>query len=215
MDAPKMDQSLELQMHGLLSERHRRAYLHDMRGGLQAIQNAFELLTRAAKSTGDNSAMIERASDLAKRALCGHERTIERCLDHLILRDEKSTQLSMRELLRDIVQFLQNDLASKEIHVNQQSGDDFLVHAQFNKLRMVVLGIVTDVLDALPRGSTLHLALSREKDCGMLEVGDFNLRPRELTLAVARGLLEPNGGQLLLSRREPTGSRVQLFYPIG
>jgi len=52
---------LDAAVQTLINERCRRAYMHDMRGGLQAIYSSLELLARSAKHAAQNPALIDVA----------------------------------------------------------------------------------------------------------------------------------------------------------
>jgi hypothetical protein len=66
----QVDDVLDGAVQTLINERCRRAYIHDMRGSLQAIYTSFEVLARSAKNElQNNPTLIEKASSMAKRAV--------------------------------------------------------------------------------------------------------------------------------------------------
>ena len=67
MKAVSFTQVLDAAAYALIGERCQQAYIHDIRGGLQAINSAVELLARSVKSPAQNGALLEKASALGHR----------------------------------------------------------------------------------------------------------------------------------------------------
>src|ERR1700737_5570393 len=67
---------LDAAVQTLINERCHRAYIHDMRGGLQAVYSSLEVLARSAKHGTPNTVLIENASSIAKRAMANHEQAL-------------------------------------------------------------------------------------------------------------------------------------------
>jgi signal transduction histidine kinase len=221
----------EAALHALVSERCRRAYLHDMRGGLQGIYGALDLLARSAGSTGEDSLRMDKASALAKRAISSHEKSLERVLDQLLPRNEAAVPVNVGTLIEGLLQFLQNDAASKEITLAFSTTDDTVVLVPENKLRLVILGLLTSAIDASSTGAELRLALRRADNeasiefCGVpapagTENGDVecgaaeDLQRRELLLSVAQRLVLAGGGRIEYRPDGTDGSAVRIYLPL-
>ena len=91
--------------------RCRRAYLHDLRGGLQAISGAFELLARLARTGRSDPALVDRASAIARSALANHEGAIVEMLKQVVPAEEPTGTVDFGELIDETLQFLRNDIA--------------------------------------------------------------------------------------------------------
>jgi len=219
----------ELTLHAMLSERYRQAYLHDMRGGLQAIRNSLELIVRTMKTAQLNPAAMEKAADLARRALAGHEKVIEQTVDRLILRDEPAVAVDLAALLRELLGFLQNTIAARGLPVQFEDAGNISVSAQPGRLRLVLLALLSTAIDFPPQLTALYVTLQREANDVYLELpggnafehvdaepGDsgWGADARRLTWSVARQFLEANGGSLARRDDGPAAGIVRIGYPL-
>jgi C4-dicarboxylate-specific signal transduction histidine kinase len=228
----------ELTLQAVLSEKYRQAYLHDLRGGLQAIRNSLELLARTLKTAAE-PAVVEKASEFAKRALAGHERAIEQTVDHMILRDEPAAPVDLAALLRELLGFLQNEITARGMPVNFPDSGSMTVHAQRGRLRLVLLGLLTTAIDLVPKLTSLDLRLGREANDVVLELPGGNaydrvddkrndaewgaagvrdasepFDQRRLTWSVSKQFVEANGGSLAVRADGPAAGILRLGYPL-
>src|ERR1700723_1495399 len=84
MDTWQAGDVLDAAVRTLINERCRQAYVHDMRGDLQAIYSSFELLARSAKHGAANAVLIENASSIAKRAMAHHEQALFEIVNQVV-----------------------------------------------------------------------------------------------------------------------------------
>jgi signal transduction histidine kinase len=218
----------------LINERCRRAYIHDMRGSLQAIYTSFEVLARSARNDLQNNVtLIDRASSLAKRAVERHEQALTDIVDQVTGPEGAAEVVNVPQLVQQAVQFLRNDAQAKDITLRLSGCDDALVLTQRNKLRSLILGLLALGIDALPSGAELHVDLSRSDSFALLELRSevtygaireaeellchdpINLQPQELVLTFARNWITAKGGRVELPSPLIAQSGLRIYYPLA
>jgi len=115
MKAVSFTQVLDAAAYALIGERCQQAYIHDIRGGLQAINSAVELLARSVKSPAQNGALLEKASALAHRAMATHEQTVIDIVQGMAPIDEPACTVDLGEVVHEVLHFLRNDAFAKSI----------------------------------------------------------------------------------------------------
>ena len=165
-----MEDVLAAAVQTLINDRCRQAYIHDMRGGLQAIYTSFEALARSAKNGAQNAALIDSASSMAKRAMAHHEQALVDIVNQVTGTEGAAEVVDLGRLLQEAQQFLRNDALSRGISLRSSAQENVLVLAQRNKLRSLVLGLHAVGIDALPAGAELHVELSLEGSFALLEL---------------------------------------------
>src|SRR6202790_2219912 len=147
----------------LINERCRRAYLHDMRGGVQPIYSSLELLARSPKLAAQNPALIDGAASIAKRAMANYEQSMVTIVNQVTGPDDPPVVLNLSTLVQQAQQFLRNDARGREITLSVSGRDDLLVLSEPNKLRSLILGLLALSIDASPTGAELHVELTPGK----------------------------------------------------
>ncbi len=220
---------VEAAARATINERCASAFLHDIRGTMQALFSAFELLGRSAKLSGDNSLRVEKACDLARRAITRHEKSTLDMLQLLTLQHCPAVAVDLGELVNEVIHFLRNEAAGKDLALRVSSVPSLTVWAERNRLQTLLVGLLTAAIDAAPSGSELPLAVRREGNDAVVCIGsaaafdeidppsqplDWHspLHPRQLTLVFARQFLEANGGRLEIATVGPHGA-LNLYYP--
>ena len=214
-----------------INERCAPAFLHDVRGTMQALFSAFELLGRSAKMGGANPLRVEKACDLARRAITQHEKSTLDVLQLLTLQRHAACLVDLSELATEVTHFLRNDAAAKNVSLVMNRTAPVTISVERSKLQNLLVGLVTAAIDAAPEGAELPVTVSREGehvvfsiDChtafgaarNVDELFDQPLRPLhsgELTLLFARQFLAANGGRLQIDGSDPMRLVARLFYP--
>jgi hypothetical protein len=225
---------LDAAVQTLINERCHRAYIHDMRGGLQAVYSSLEVLARSAKHGTPNTGLIENASSIAKRAMANHEQALVDIVNQVTGPDDVPTVVNLASLVKQAQQFLRNDALSKGIRLGLSGCEDVLVFSQRNKLRSLILGLLALGIDGLPTGAELHVQLRRVEGYALLELRSdltyndireaeellchepVDLRPQELVLGFARRWITANGGRVEI--HSPVGAQqtgLRIYHPLA
>jgi hypothetical protein len=223
---------LEAAAYALVSQRCRQSYLHDIRGGLQALHSAVELLVRAANKPGDNPALAEKAAALARRAMQKQEKSLVELMDQITPPPEIASTVNVGDLVCDILHFIRNDAAGKSIAFRLEALGDVLVLAQPHKFRLLILGLCSTLTDGLAPGSVVDVAVVRTDSDALVEfrssmpcavVNPEDLwnsagamsSPCELLLALAQQWAAVHGGRLELSKELHLPNTLRIYYPLA
>jgi hypothetical protein len=96
-------------LQALVNDRCRSAYVHDMRGGLQAVYSSFELLVRSAKQGSVSETLIDNAFALAKRAIASNERIMLEIVNQLTVSEDEPVVIDVVNLIEEVQRFSRND----------------------------------------------------------------------------------------------------------
>jgi len=224
---------LDAAVQTLINERCRRAYMHDMRGGLQAIYSSLDLLARSAKLAAQNPALIDGAASIAKRAMANYEQSMVTIVNQVTGPDDSPVVLNLSSLVKQAQQFLRNDARGKEITLSVSGPDDLPVRSEPNKLRSLILGLLALSIDASPKGADLRVELSCAEGFAVLELRSHltygairgaedllcrepvNLKPQELVMGFARRWITANGGRVEIPSASGAQPGLRLYYPLA
>jgi len=224
---------LDAAVQTLINERCRRAYMHDMRGGLQAIYSSLELLARSAKHAAQNPALIDGAATIAKRAMANYEQSMVAIVNQVTGPGEAPVVLNLWTLVQQAQQFLRNDALGKEITLGLSGRDDLQVLSEPNKLRSLILGLLALSIDASPAGADLKVELSCSDGFAVVELRSHltydaireaqdllcrepvNLKPQDLVLGYASRWIMANGGRVEIPCASGTPAGLRLYYPLA
>lgn len=216
----------------LINDRCRQTYIHEMRGGLQAIHSSFELLVRSAKQGGVSGALIEHTSALAKRAMASHERVMLEIIDQLTVAEGESAVFDVVKLIDEVRRFLRHDASSRSVGISVAGDKSLKVSAVLSKLRTLLLGLLTYGIDTLPVGAELKIDVShaREDACvsfsGELSFGEICsaaallrdesrlVQPRDLILGGAQHWLQKHGGRVAVHPGAGLHNDLRIYYPL-
>jgi signal transduction histidine kinase len=231
MDTWQVGDVLEAAVQTLINDRCRRAYMHDMRGGLQALFTSVEMLARSAKYGAQNAALIDNAASIAKRAMAHHEQALIDIVNQVTGPVEAAAVVNLAGLIKDAQHFLRNDALCKGITLSWSGSENVLVFSQRNKLRSLILGLLTLGIDALPEGEGLHVELTRAENFALLELRSaltYNaireadellcherVQPQELVLGFARQWIMANGGRVELHSPAGEQTGLRIYYPLA
>ncbi len=215
-----------------INDRCRHAYVHDIRGRLQAVYSSFELLARSAKQGPVDGTLIENASALAKRALASHERVVFEIVNQLTVPEHEPAVVNVANLIDEIQQFLRNDTASREVRIAVNGDKNVRVSAAVNKLRTLLLALFALSIDALPPGAELQIHISRVREDACVELRSelsFGkipsaaallrdqagvVQPRDLILASAQRWLQKHGGGIVVDRGATLHNVLRIYHPL-
>jgi signal transduction histidine kinase len=214
-----------------IHERCAAAFLHDVRGTMQALFSAFELLGRSARMSEVNPARVEKAWDLARRVISNHEKSTLDVLQLLTLEPTAATSVDLAELVNEVAHFLRNEAASKYVTVAASVTPEVRIWIERATLYTLLVGLLTAAIEETPAGSELRLSVSREGSDAVIILGSHGgladlrtdgellagpltvLRPRELTLLFARHFLAGSGGRLEIDGAAFPVGGIALYHP--
>ena len=234
MIQPGLPDLYEAAARAFINQRCAPAHLHDIRGSMQALFSALELLGRSAKSGTDNPERVEKACELAKRAISNHEKSTLGVVQALTLQHTEAVAIDLFRLASEVVHFLRNEAAGREVTL-KVIGTEVSISAERARLQTLLVGLLMAAIDAVPPGASLLLCVesadgealvSVDSDAGYEEISPIDpmrpdrngpLLPKDLTLLFARQFLAANGGRLEIhgaSAAMPRGV-LRLRYPLG
>jgi hypothetical protein len=231
VNEPESPDLYEVAARASINERCASAYLHDIRGSMQALFSALELLWRSAKSGGGNPERVERASELARRAISHHEKSTLEALQILTLQHVDASAVDVLSLAGEVVHFLRNDAANKDVVLKVTGGQGVGISAERPRLQTALVGLLTAAIDEIPAGASLLLSVDRvgdnavisiDSDAGYEELPEKDdlwnyahsrLRSKELTLLFARQFLAANGGRLEIDATATPRGAMHVYYP--
>jgi signal transduction histidine kinase len=202
---------------------------HEVKNPLAAIKGLSTHMARNATDpkTAERLAIVAAEADRLQSIVDGFL-SFSRGLDDLKLAPTRPY-----EVARELAVLLETRAqeAGVTLHV---TGDEALVlDADARKLRQALLNIVLNAVQASPRGSTVSIAVARDRDTAHLTVGDdgVGMTPEVLErirkpyfttkeggtglgLAVARGLVEQHGGHLEFRSAAGKGTTATITVPM-
>lgn len=222
---------LDAAAYGLISARCRQAYLHDMRGELQTLHSAVDLMVRASRGAPGNADVAEKASSLAKRTMANYENSIVKLVDQMAPQFEARRAVDVAELVASVERLVRNDAARKAVRIALHSTPPLTVVAETNKFRLYLVGLITATLDGLAAGSVIDITVHRSGGDALIEVASDmprtlildpdslwqnsqpQLAPYALFLMLAKQWVIANGGQLELAGGNPLPNVLRILYP--
>jgi signal transduction histidine kinase len=233
MDTQVPPHILQLALHALITERCKRAYVHDLRNGLQGIYGSTEVVKRLLTMTSSPAVSVaEKSIEMMRRSLAGYEDSLRSACDNLVPEPLGKTTICIDKTLRSLAAFLNGDAAAHgvSLRVTGDPGIDVLVRP--HALRLTLLSLLVDAIDAMPNGGQVML---EARVSGAHVVIDITTTPisgtarRNLSTAwqldlssdppyaglvyhVVRDLVQADAGTIELTARDE-GTQVSIRYP--
>jgi signal transduction histidine kinase len=137
-------------------------------------------------------------------------------MDQLVPPEQTAARLNLRSLLHELLHFLQNDAASKEIAFDFSALDDVTVFVPEGTVRLVLLALITGGLDNLIPGSVLRVGLRQLNGDAVIEVTlpPAALDANELAIAVAKRWASRHGGRIAVESASGGAAAVRIILPV-
>lgn len=214
-----IDDALEAALHAQVMRRCERAFVHELRDGLQAVSVSIDAMSRMAEK---GPGAIEKLTPMAKRALQSHGQTIERVVHQMVWSDEPIAAVNVDALLRQLPVLLRNEAAKRDVSIvidsptlREDAREDLKAEIRAGKCFLALLSIALRILDSMSTG-TLRVAASIHDSVVIdffaspqCECGDWNrvpifeaeagVVPADWPLHVMRRLIANDKGSLEVS----------------
>jgi len=226
-----LNDALDAAAYALVGTRCRHAHLHDIRGELQTLQSSLELLARSARTQTDKSAIADKATALARRALANHEKALVEFVNQTTPHEEAAVAIDVGELVGSALRCLRNDAANKSITFKVESTPNLRIVAQPYRSRLLILGLFAMTIDELSRGSVVTVKLCRAESDALIEIqsaviwpavrgpedlwssATSRVPPCDLLLAVTSRWASANGGRVEPPQESQSHPALRLYYP--
>lgn len=229
MHDPELARILEPALHALIASRCHRAYRHDLKNGLQGIYGGFDALSRLLQAPVKDVAKVERITDFVRQAITGHEKSMERVLHGLAPLEQPAERFDVAIMLHELAKFLTNDAAAQRVSLRTSAAQPTMVQLRPQKLRLALLSLMVDAIDAMPGGGTLQVNGSATAGEVLIELTDSRQAaasddPWRLDLSTSppqRGLIPFVARQLVLAEggsiecESGTGRTMRISLPIA
>jgi signal transduction histidine kinase len=226
----ELSELYEVAARAQINQRCAMAYLHDIRGSMQALFSAIELLSRTARSADGDQARIDKACALAKRAVNNHEKATLDALQALTLQHSEPIAVDVGALVSQVVHFLRNEASIKGVTVAVDVGEAATISADRTKFLALLVGLVTAAIDETPAGQELRVSARRSGDDAVISINSDagysgggaatlpdpasgRLSSRELTRVFAQRFLTAHGGRLEITTDDKPHGSLHLVYP--
>ena len=198
---------------------------------MQALFGALELLCRSAKCGSEDPVRVERACELARRAISHHERTTMDLVQHLTFQPSEPLTPDPGVLVGEIVHLLRNEAGAADIAIRVAGMADVSIPVERGRLHALLLGILTATLDASRPGTELQIGIDHRDDFAIIGIEPTAVPertaestrpgrrtrkpwvPNELVFIFARQFMAANGGRLEIDADGSGPESVRLYFP--
>jgi signal transduction histidine kinase len=159
VNEPELFDIYEAAVRAAINQRCASAYAHDLRGSMQALFGALELLCRSAKCGSEDPVRVERACELARRAISHHERTTLDLVQRLTFQPSEPLTPDPGVLVGEIVHLLRNEAGANDMVIRVSGMVDVSIPVERGRLHALLMGILTARLDAGRPGAELQISI--------------------------------------------------------
>ncbi len=145
------------------------------------------------------------------------------------------SSIDLGSLLDRVIAIGEYQWKMHNVRVLRERNDPAVVHADPDQLEQVVLNLLSNAVDAMPRGGTVRINLARESDAVRLSIADeghgipAEVLPRifdpffstkeigkgtGLGLAISYGIVADHGGDIVVESHDGQGARFTVSLPV-
>jgi PAS domain S-box-containing protein len=201
---------------------------HDLRNPLQGIANVIHYLKKTSKNAGNEklSSLIPSIDEALKHA----DKIVRELLDYST---DIRLELNESNPKSIITQALSAMAIPANIRVIEKTRTKPKIRVDSDKIKRVIVNIVTNAVDAMPDGGTLTIVSEEEKGYMKLSIADSGTGiPEEkmdklwvpfvttkaqgigLGLPICKRLVDAHGGQIFCESKKGNGTTFTLILPI-
>jgi len=205
---------------------------HELNNPIYGIMNTLELLKTEIPPESKRRRILELALSETQRL----SEMLRNMLSFSKPEEEKRKPIKMNELVEGILLVMEKQMREANIKV-ETSFDDGIpeVMASTNQMRQVMLNIIKNAKEAMPKGGTLTVRTSREDNKVLIHIQDTGMGiPEEirdkiyeaffttkskvkgvgLGLSVCYGIIKDHGGEIKVESEEEKGTTFTISLPI-
>lgn len=207
---------------------------HEVRNPLNAIGVGLQRL-RGEFRPADNEAEFMRFVDLMQGEVKRLNGIVEEFLSLARPVSLKRETVRIEALLRDVAALVVADAEGRRVQVALDVPSDLPpVQLDRDQIKQVLLNLVLNGLEAMPRGGTLTIAASVSQQSLILTIGDTGdgvspdllrrifepyvttkAKGMGLGLTIARRIIEAHGGRIEVESRSGEGTRFTISLPVN
>lgn len=152
-----------------VADRCHRAYLHDLKDTSHTVHSAVEVLIRGLTSPIKS---IERVTELARGAVTQHTSNVENIFLTILAADTAPEKFDISLQIKQCVHFLRQDALNHGIEMVLRLCDAGFIEAKVMKMRLVLLALLTDAIDAVASGASILVTTQIEDDKVVITMRD-------------------------------------------
>ena len=228
------DSVLEAALHTAIAQRCERAYVHDLRNGLQSIYASVEVLTRMLAGKSAPTLPPEKVAEMARKAINAYEQSLSHTAKRLIAQNDTPLALHVDGALQELCAFLRNDATARGLTLQAATSGEAVIRSSPHKFRLSLLSVAVRMIDALRDGDiavaasgadglvsikfTAHAAEVSDDALWRLSASQPSMEA-DWVLYATRKLVDREGGALAFQQdakgqSAPAGPRIVILsYP--
>jgi len=205
---------------------------HELNNPIYGIMNTLELLKTEISPESKRRKILELALSETQRLA----EMLRNMLSFSKPEEEKRRPVKMNELIEGILLVMEKQMRESNIKVETSFNDEIPeVMASTNQMRQVMLNILKNAKEAMPKGGTLTVRTSKEDKNVLIHVQDtgvgipeeirdkifeafFTTKQRVkgvgLGLSVCYGIIKDHGGEIKVESEEGKGTTFMIRLPI-
>lgn len=231
---PDLDQVIRLAAHMQVLSGLYHGVVHDLKSPLNALVVNLELLKISISETPD-VARQRRYVEILHEELMRLNRSVETLLPAAAPPRDEQGRYDLRTLVEEVGALVSTTARHQSVKIEVEAGDGAAeLRGYRDRIKLVLLCLIANALEAMPGGGTLILELETRADQAVLSVADTGTGvPEEagdriydlhfstkeghhgLGLYVARSVVEFTRGSIRHLFRPEGGSRFTLTLPLA
>jgi two-component system NtrC family sensor kinase len=206
---------------------------HELNNPIYGIMNTLELLKTEIPPKSKRRKILDMSLSETERL----SEMLRNMLSFSKPQEEKRKKIDINKLLENVMLMLEKQLWESNIKIKTNLNRELpLITASPNQLRQVVLNIVANAKDAMPKGGKLTLETSAENGYTIVKIKDtgsgipeeikdkifdafFTTKQKVkgvgLGLSVCYGIIKGHGGDIRVKSKIGTGTTFSILLPQG
>jgi two-component system, NtrC family, sensor kinase len=225
----QLQQSDKLSSIGLLAA----GVAHEVNTPLAGISSYSQMLMQQIPDSDPRHQLLEKIHRQTSRA----SSIVNNLLNFSRVSEARYAPVDLNRVLDDTIQLLESQLRNTEIEIVRHYADGLpLAPCDAPKLQQVLMNLILNARDAMPRGGKLEISTGADEDSVVISVRDSGLgiAPEHLSkiydpffttkqigkgtglgLAVSYGIIRDHGGHINVESKLGEGTRFQITLPLA